>query len=1048
MANDLVPIGTVAPPTVAERLTQRFYAWERRGRGWVVWNGQVALEPLFEPFDGHILPAGSFADDAQHETGLSTLSKRFWDRILGAKPAPASVAPAAEPEFVVDAPAAEDDPAGLVELQVALPPTLAVPRAIAERFLNNLASCAYPVSFELIGTPELIRVQFTSRRSDRGHVQQQLRAHFPDIAITAAEDALARLWFAGDANRYSALVEFGLAHEFMRPLVGSRVFEVDPLVGMVGALTELQAGEIAVVQTLFQHARAPWAGSILSAVTDNRGGPFFTNAPEMLPLAREKVKRPLFAALVRVGIQSPDEERVWEIGRALGGTLTQFGEPSSNQLIPLSNDCYDEEYHLFDLLNRSTRRGGMLLNSDELVAFVHLPSPAVRAEKFVREVKRTKAAPALVTGHTLMLGENVHAGRKTAVTLSPEHRIRHMHVIGASGTGKSTLLLQLIAQDLASGEGVGVLDPHGDLIDQVLTLIPEHRVKDVVLLDPSDEEFPVGFNILSAHSAVEQNLLASDLVAVFRRLSTSWGDQMNSVLGNAILAFLESERGGTLLDLRRFLVEKDFRQEFLASVKDPQVVYYWQKEFPLLAGKPQAPLLTRLDIFLRPKLVRAMVAQRENRIDFARIMNEGKILLAKLAQGAIGEENAYLLGALLVSKFHQLALSRQELAAATRRPFYLYIDEFHHFATPSMAAVLSGARKYGLGLCLAHQDLRQLGDSDVASAVLTNAGTRICFRVNETDARKLSDGFASFDAKDFQNLGVGEALCRVERAEHDFNLATAPFTPVDATVAEARRTAVLTHSRGAYARPRAEVEALMQREFETLSNPPAFAARAAPPEPTPPSPPTPEAPLPPPVAEEGPSLPRAPAATPRQRATVPAPAPAPPIAGRGGAQHRYLQSFIQSWAKGRGYGVSIEHGILDGLGSVDVVLAKGDQRIACEISITTSPEHELGNVQKCLAAGFVHVAVVSPERRVLKKIQAAVTATLLPAECARVRYCTLEELFAFLEELEAQAVSTEGVVRGYKVKATYKPVSDTERQTKTKAIAKVVVDTFKKLKRE
>src|SRR5439155_2979832 len=318
-----------------------------------------------------------------------------------------------------------------------------------------------------------------------------------------------------------------------------------------------------------------------------------------------------------------------------------------------------------------------------------------------------------------------------------DQRTRHTYVIGASGTGKSTLLLNLIIQDIKNGEGVAVLDPHGDLIDEVLGYIPEERFADVVLLDPSDEGYPVGFNILSAHSELERNLLSSDLVSVFRRLSTSWGDQMTAVLGNAILAFLESDQGGTLADLRRFLVEKEFRRAFLRTVRDPEVVYYWEREFPLLAGKPQAPVLTRLDTFLRPRTIRYMVGQEPNQLDLGAVMNAGRIFLAKLSQGAIGEENAHLLGSLLVSKFQQLAMSRQEVAAARRRPYYLYIDEFQNFITPSMAQILSGARKYGLGLILAHQDLRQLAeDPDVLAAVLTNPCTRMAFRLGDFDAKK------------------------------------------------------------------------------------------------------------------------------------------------------------------------------------------------------------------------------------------------------------------------------------------------------------------------
>src|SRR5262249_23983706 len=160
---------------------------------------------------------------------------------------------------------------------------------------------------------------------------------------------------------------------------------------------------------------------------------------------------------------------------------------------------------------------------------------------------------------------------------TPEQRVRHTHIIGASGSGKSTLIFNLIRQDIENGDGVALLDPHGDLVEKVLGIIPPHRVNDAVLVDPSDEEYSVGFNILSAHSDFEKTLLASDLVSVFKRVSASWGDQMGSVLNNAILAFLESSEGGTLLDLRRFLIEPAFRNRFLESVRDPDVVYYWQK---------------------------------------------------------------------------------------------------------------------------------------------------------------------------------------------------------------------------------------------------------------------------------------------------------------------------------------------------------------------------------------------------------------------------------------------------------------------------------------
>src|SRR5260221_9788171 len=202
----------------------------------------------------------------------------------------------------------------------------------------------------------------------------------------------------------------------------------------------------------------------------------------------------------------------------------------------------------------------MLLNADELIGFVHLPSSAVHSDRLLREIRRTKAAPTVVRHASgILLGNNIHAGETVEVKLTAEQRVRHTHIIGASGTGKSTLLFNLIRQDIENGEGVAVLDPHGDLVDRILGIIPPNRIEDVVLVDPSDEEYSVGFNILSAHSDLEKNLLASDLISVFQRLSTSWGDQMGSVLQNAILAFLECDQRGTIADLRRFLIEPPFR---------------------------------------------------------------------------------------------------------------------------------------------------------------------------------------------------------------------------------------------------------------------------------------------------------------------------------------------------------------------------------------------------------------------------------------------------------------------------------------------------------
>lgn len=1004
-----------ATPTIGEQLTENFYRWERRCRGWRVWDAPVELEPPYEPFFHALLALPQAVDDGRRPTLLSTLA----ERVLGGGYAAPLASP--DPEPFEPEPEPLWDGAPLAELRMALPASLKLSPEAAEQFLLSTVPCAHALGFEVIGLPDAVLVQLACRKPDEGLVLNQLEAHFPEVAIHPAEGFLESAWRFG---REALVVDFGLSEEFMRPLRTFKKFDTDPLTGVVGALGSIQEEECGILQVLFQRVRHPWAESIQRAVADGEGGSFLADAPEMVTLAREKTERPLFACAIRVGAASPRPGRALKIAQAVAGGLAQLERPESNGLIPLDDEGYAGDTHTKDLLFRRTRRGGMLLNSRELVSLVHLPSDAVRSQKLRREVRKTRSAPPLVQGHRLTLGANIHQGRKTAVTLSAAHRLRHMHVIGATGTGKSTFLLNLILQDIAQGNGVGVIEPHGDLIDAVLDRMPEERHEDVVILDPGDADYPIGFNILSARSELEKTLLSSDLVTAFRMLSTSWGDQMNAVLANAILAFLESAEGGTLADLRRFLVERDFRERFLETVQDPEVVYFWRHEFPLIAGKPQAPLLTRLNTFLRPRIIRHMVSQKESRLDLGAVLDGGKILLAKLAQGAIGEENAYLLGALLVAKLHQLALGRQALQEKERRDFFLYIDEFHNFITPSIASVLSGARKYHLGLILAHQDLHQLlsRGGDVAAAVISNPATRVCFRLGDFDAKKLAEGFSSFNAQDLQNLGPGEAIARVERAEFDFNLRTPPAPPVEEELARERRERLVARSRAEYAVRREEVEAGLDR------------AR-----PIPPPLPLPRAPrrtgkavspvIPPPLPEES-----------RPREALPAPpGEMPPPPGWGGRAHKRLQNTIKHMGEAKGWRATVEKPVLEGQGSVDVALERPGRSIACEISVTTNAEHEAGNLRKCLRAGFDLAVVIRSEEKGIERLREAVLDALPEVDRERVRVLTSEGFFTLLDGEGAREASGETVVRGRRVILKYRAVTEEEQKERKKTITHTLV---------
>lgn len=1000
---------------IHDQLSEQFRRWELRGRGWQVFDEPVQPEPPFVPFHGHYLPNEPVVDDGRRPTFLSSLVGKLSRSI--ATPAPTSP--------VEDEP--EEEPDGRlqglrekrIELQASLPDKLDISKEAFEQFLSSLSLCHEPVAFELLGTHKQVTTQFAAAATDAPLLRRQLSAYFPEAVFVPREGALEQSWDASQREEVLA-VEFGLAQEFMLPLASGKL---DPFIGIVGALAELQPGELGLFQVLFQPAQEDWPESIVRSVTHADGKPFFIDAPELAGAAEKKIARPLFAAVVRILICAGERERMLQLARDLAGSLRVFAHPQGNELIPLQNDDYPFAEHIEDVLRRQSRRAGMILNSDELIGFVHLPTSAVLSPAFQRQTTKTKAAPAIVRQQGLLLGENDHAGQKVEVRLSAEQRTRHTHIIGASGTGKSTLLFNLIQNDIENGEGIAVLDPHGDLIDRILGIIPPERIDDVVLVDPSDDQFSIGFNILSAHSDLEKNLLASDLVAVFQRLSTSWGDQMNSVLQNAILAFLESDRRGTIADLRRFLIETPFRNEFLKSVKDAEVVYYWQKSFPHLSGnKSIGSILTRLDALLAKKPIRHMVSQPDNKLDFAHIMDSGKIFLAKLPEGLLGRENSHLLGALLMSKFQQTAMSRQAQQITARRDYWIYADEFANFITPSMAEILSGARKYRIGLTLAHHNLQQLQrDPDVASAVMSHPFTRIVFRVGDDDAKKLAEGFSCFEAKDLRNLEAGQAIARVERSDFDFNLSVPLFPPPDAAAVAARRQEVITVSRNKYGTARVDVEAMLAKSRESV---PTVEPPTSPPaKPTAEVPKTAAIPMavePPPIIEAKP-----PEVLPPVIVREVKPVVVPQITGRaqtpdlgkGGEQHKAMQQRIKEAAEALGFRSMIEKQIVGSQESVDLLLERGDQKIACEISVTTTIDHEVGNIRKCLKAGLAQVAIICVSEDRLAKITAAVSGSLGTDAAARVAYYQPDQFIAHLKTVPQPVPQDSATTHhGYKVK--------------------------------
>lgn len=403
--------------------------------------------------------------------------------------------------------------------------------------------------------------------------------------------------------------------------------------------------------------------------------------------------------------------------------------------------------------------------------------------------------------------------------IKPDDRRRHMYVIGKTGMGKTTMMENMVIQDIRNGNGVCFIDPHGDSTRKILDFIPPHRVNDVVYFDPSDLDHPIAFNILESVESRYKHLVASGLMGVFTKIWASmWSSRMEYILNNTILALLDSP-GNTMLGIVRMYVDKKYRKRIVDNIKDPMVKAFWVEEFANYAEKYRteavAPIQNKVGQFLSSAVIRNIVGQPKSTIDLRDIMDNRKILLLDLSKGKVGEDNSSLLGAMIVTKLQLAALSRVDVPENERKDFYLYVDEFQNFVTDSFATILSEARKYRLNLTVGHQYIGQLtpdNNPKVRDAVFGNVGSMVVFRVGAADAEFLETEFDPiFTPTDIVNLPKYHIILKLMIN----GVASDPFTAVTMPVNEEWRVGdaekVIKVSRERYANPRDQVEDKIQR---------------------------------------------------------------------------------------------------------------------------------------------------------------------------------------------------------------------------------------------
>lgn len=546
--------------------------------------------------------------------------------------------------------------------------------------------------------------------------------------------------------------------------------------------------------------------------------------------AVDKLNRLLFRCTLRVSVIAPAacKEQAQSKLQEITGSFLPFTLPTCNGFVSTN-------MQVSSALQSEAKAPTFVLSAEEIATLWHIPSIMVKTPNMDWVISKKLEPPVNLPvpgitdpeGHLTVLGESVFHGQRMQFGIRPDDRRRHIYVIGKTGMGKSTLLENMIFSDIVSGKGIGVIDPHGDLIEAILRFVPKHRSNDVVLFDPADREYPISFNMLECKNPDQRSLICSGLMSVFTKLwPEAFSGRMEHILRNTLLALLENE-GSSMLGILRMFGDDAFCKKMVSNISDPVVKSFWETEYAGWTDKYRteavAAIQNKIGQLLTTPLIRNIVGQVKSTLDIRHAMDTGKIVLVNLSKGKLGEDTSAFIGSMLVTKFQIDAMSRADIPEKERRDFYLYVDEFQNFATKSFATILSEARKYRLALTMAHQYVGQLvigqNDSSLRDAVFGNVGSMVSFQVGSDDAEDLSIQFEEMVSQnDILSLPKYHAYIRLMIdgvSSKPFSVSTLapPVFEQDANRVEILRSL----SRERYAQKRADVEEKIMRWAASLS---------------------------------------------------------------------------------------------------------------------------------------------------------------------------------------------------------------------------------------
>lgn len=679
------------------------------------------------------------------------------------------------------------------------------------------------VSFEIVATGQNVAFCFSAEANQAEVVIGQVYGVAPEADITEIPDFTKNL----PAKSEFVAAEMSLCRTDLFPIKDFRSFDGDSLAGVLSVLSKCIPGERAFVQLVIRpikdtglhHLKINLKKKLNSIYQLFRVKYWFKRGVVKTFAERinEKTSGRLFKVNLRVVCVSTDRQASASARlQALISALTNFNTLDLNQLrfykLPL-------QVGIKRFQDRAIE-AGYLLSTKELTTLFHLPSER-EVPNIIHVLSKKEAPPSglptdLNNKEICFFGLTNFRGQKIPFGIKRADRRRHLYVVGKSGAGKSKLLELLVKSDIESGYGVAVLDPHGDLVDNVLPLIPQNRIEDVVIFDPSDLRFPPSFNPLEQVPEALKMRVTIGFIEIFKKLfGTNWSPRLEHVLRYTTLALLDTP-GTTVLSILKMLTDKNYRQSIVKNIQDNVVKNFWINEFSSWSEKFDneaiTPLLNKVGQFVATNMIRNIVGQPTNLFDFRNFMDSKKILLMKISKGILGEENAALLGAIAVTKMYQAAMSRADIPEEKRQDFYFYVDEFQNFATATFGEMLSEARKYRLNITLTNQFLGQL-DPAIRKTVFGNVGSVVSFRLGGEDAALMAAEFVPrFSEQDIINLGVRD-FCTKMSIDGEVKDAFSGRTITVKTPTENHIAECIAYSRTNYARPVEEVRHIL-KEWE------------------------------------------------------------------------------------------------------------------------------------------------------------------------------------------------------------------------------------------